>query len=94
MGKKKKIANVTPEDENKLKEKVAKAKKKEVVKEEPKENHVEVPCPRCNKIVEVCLCDGRYKTCIGPKQISGKASNPDFPCPFCNNRLTMPTCEK
>ena len=86
MAKKKKVFDIKPADEQILKKKVEKAKKKV----EPKEVHVGVSCPKCKKIVEMCICEGRYKTCISTKQISGKASNPDFPCPFCNARLPMP----
>jgi hypothetical protein len=59
-------------------------------KEKPKCTCVGVHCPTCDKIVEMEISEGRYKTQISNKQISGKAINPDFPCPFCNRRLEMP----
>lgn len=71
--------------------KSAKAEKKnDKPKEPPKAVDVEVNCPTCGKIIELSISEGRFKTQIGPKQIAGKADNPDFPCPFCLRRLDMP----
>jgi hypothetical protein len=84
-----------PEGKKKIKVKKEKVKppekpKEKPPKEKPKPLEVGVPCPRCNKTVEMEISEGRYKTQISTKQISGKATNPDFPCPFCNCRLAMP----
>ena len=51
-------------------------------------------CRKCMKKAIVYFKEGMYSITLGQKTMSGKETNPDIPCPYCNARIPMPKYEE